>query len=656
MSASTLSAPTPQDRILTAGALFLIIAALAGMTACLGLSSSGSGPAQNQVSTLSLAAANLNFGDVAVGANKTLSVSASNSGPLAVTISSAAVSSKYFSVTAPTLPVTISSGQSASFNVMFSPNAAGSFSGNVTVNSDASNAAATLSLAGTGTSGGQLALNPASEAFGSVPVGSSQSQTITLTNSGGSVVNISSASVSGAGFQITGITPPLTLNSQQSTSFTLSFAPQSAGNASGTVTIASDASNSNLAMAVTGTGVTAGALGSNPTSLAFGSVTVGTNQNLSETVTNTGGTSVTISSAAVSGAGLSLSGITPPVTLGGGKSATFTVSFDPQSAGAISGSVTVTSNATNSTLKIPVAGTGVSAGSLGGNPTSLAFGSVTVGSSETLSETVTNNGGTSVTISQAGISGSGFSLNGISPPLTLSSGQSTSFSVVFAPKSAGGASGSVTLSSNASNPNLSIPLTATGAAAIGQLSASPGTLAIGNVVVGTSGKANGTLSASGANVTVTGASTNNSAFSVGGLSLPITIPAGQSTSFSVTFSPQTAATASATLTFTSNAQPSTTTETLTGTGTPAPTHTVNLSWSASTSSNISGYNIYRSTYVSSTCGSFAKINSTLNTTTLYSDNAVTDGTSYCYATTAVDSSSQESGYSNVVSNVQIPAP
>jgi fibronectin type 3 domain-containing protein len=80
---------------------------------------------------------------------------------------------------------------------------------------------------------------------------------------------------------------------------------------------------------------------------------------------------------------------------------------------------------------------------------------------------------------------------------------------------------------------------------------------------------------------------------------------------------------------------------------------VNLSWSASTSPNISGYNVYRAVYVSS-CGSFAKINSSLNASTVYADSGVANGTSYCYATTAVDSSNQESAYSNTVSNVQIP--
>jgi hypothetical protein len=292
-------------------------------------------------------------------------------------------------------------------------------------------------------------------------------------------------------------------------------------------------------------------------------------------------------------------------------------------------------------------------GALGSNPTSLSFGSVTVGSKQSLSGTVTNTGGSSVTISQVGISGTGFSLSGITAPLTLTAGQSASFTVTFTPASAGTVIGSVTITSNASNPTLTIPLSGTGTAAAGQLTVTPTTLGLGRVVVGTSGTASGSLTASGANVTVTAVSSNSSAFIIGGLSLPVTIPAGQSASFMVTFSPQVSGGASAALTFSSNAQPASTTETLTGTGTPAPTHTVNLSWNANTSSNISGYNIYRAVYTNS-CGSFSKINSVLNTSTLYTDSAVVGGTSYCYATTAVNSSNVESGYSNIATNVQIP--
>ena len=99
---------------------------------------------------------------------------------------------------------------------------------------------------------------------------------------------------------------------------------------------------------------------------------------------------------------------------------------------------------------------------------------------------------------------------------------------------------------------------------------------------------------------------------------------------------------------------STSTGNVVPTGGGAATHTVDLSWVASTSTDVSGYNIYRADY-SNSCGPFAKVNSLLITSTSYTDSQVRNGASYCYATTAVDSSNQESGYSNIVTDVQIPA-
>jgi len=230
-------------------------------------------------------------------------------------------------------------------------------------------------------------------------------------------------------------------------------------------------------------------------------------------------------------------------------------------------------------------------------------------------------------------------------------------SAKFTPTATGTRTGTITISSTASNSTVTLPLSGIGTTATaGTLGDSPATLALGSVVVGTSGTASGTLTAGGSSVTVSAVSSNNSAFTVGGLSLPVTIPAGNSAAFTVKFSPQTTGAVTAALTFRSNAQSSTTVETLTGTGTAtAPVHSVNLSWSASTSSNVSGYNIYRAAYASA-CESFSKINSLLNTGTLYTDSAVVDGATYCYATTAVNTSHEESGYSNVVSNVKVPAP
>src|ERR1019366_9031896 len=134
------------------------------------------------------------------------------------------------------------------------------------------------------------------------------------------------------------------------------------------------------------TGVTQGTLGSNPTTLNFGSVTVGSNQSLSETVTNTCGSRFTISKATISGTGFSLSGITTPLTLAAGQSTTFTVTYAPQSAANACGSVTITSNASNPTLTISLAGTGLGLGAFGSNPSSLSFGNVILGGNQSLTE------------------------------------------------------------------------------------------------------------------------------------------------------------------------------------------------------------------------------------------------------------------------------
>jgi hypothetical protein len=636
--------------------LLVLLSGLSLLAGCQGLSA-GSPPkeTQPQVGNLVLANASVDFGSVVVGATKTLTVTATNSGSAAVTVGSATVSNSNFAVTAPSFPATIAAGQSATLSVAFTPNAVGSFTATVTIASNASDATATISLSGAGIAAGQLASSPSTDVFGSVTVGSQKSISETVTNTGGTSITISQATISGSGFSLSGITTPVTISAGQSTTFTLIFTPQAAGAVSGHVTLTSNAPNSTLTISLSGTGIAPGQLSSSPSSKAFGSVTVGRQQSSSETVTNTGGTSVTISQAAASGTGFSLSGLTTPTTLAAGQSATFTLAFAPQATGSASGNVILTSNGANPTLTIPLSGTGVAAGQLASSPSSEDFGSVTVGTQQTSLETVTNTGGSSVNISQVTVTGTGFTVSGITAPMTLTAGQSAIFTLAFTPQTASAVSGSVKITSNASNPTLTISLSGTGTASqSGQLSVTPATLALGNVVVGQSGTASGSLTASGGSVTVTGASTNNSAFSVGGLSLPVTIPSGQSAAFTITFSPQTAAAASATLTITSNALSSTITEALTGTGTPAPTHSVNLSWTASTSTDVVGYNVYRGLYSNSACGTFSKINPVLNTPTLYTDSSVANATAYCYATTAVDTSNAESSYSNIVSNVAIP--
>jgi fibronectin type 3 domain-containing protein len=86
-------------------------------------------------------------------------------------------------------------------------------------------------------------------------------------------------------------------------------------------------------------------------------------------------------------------------------------------------------------------------------------------------------------------------------------------------------------------------------------------------------------------------------------------------------------------------------ESVSGTGVAAaPQYSVDLTWNASTS-QVNGYNIYRG---SKSGGPYAKMNSSLNPTTTYTDKTVSASTTYYYVTTAVNSSGQESTYSNQV--------
>ena len=404
----------------------------------------------------------------------------------------------------------------------------------------------------------------------------------------------------------------------------------------------------------------------NPSSISFSSVPVGSSATQLLVLGNSGGSDLTVAEAAMTGSGFSLSGL--PLTLPAGQSASFSVIFAPQSSGSVSGSLSLVSstailhgtngkhNGSNSTTStVPLSGSGTilstastTPGQLVANPSSLSFGSVQVSSTNTLFEAVTNTGGSSVTVSQATIAGTGFSISGLSLPLTLAAGQSVTFGVTFAPQSGGSASGSISIGSNASNSTMTISLAGSGTAQ-GQLAVTPTSTDFGSVTVGTSKTQASTLSASGSSVSISSAAVTSAEFSLSGITFPLTIAAGQSVPFTLTFTPQTSGSASAIGSFTSNASNSTA-ETLTGTGAAPLQHSVDLSWNET--STVVGYNVYRG---SQSGGPYTKINSALDASATYTDSSVQAGQIYYYVTTAVDSSGAQSGYSNQI-QASVPSP
>lgn len=390
----------------------------------------------------------------------------------------------------------------------------------------------------------------------------------------------------------------------------------------------------------------------------FGNVQVGNSLIKPVALNNSGKTTVTVYKVAVTGTGFSFVGPTLPVTIPSQSTASFSLSFAPQSAANFSGSATASAYASwggrkgnrYGTITVSLSGTGYNpqAGYLAA-PASMNLGSVTVGSSQTQSLTVSNTGGASLTISGATLNGSAYSVSGLTYPYTLAAGASASLSVVFAPTTTGTLNGTLTLASSASDPSVSVSLTGSGTSATGTLTVAPTSLSFGSVTIGTSQALSGSLTASGGNVTLSSDSSSNSAYALSGLTLPMTLSAGQSVPYSVTFAPTAAGASSANLSFFTSSAGSVV-QSASGSGATIQ-HTVNLSWNASTSS-ISGYNVYRGTSAS---GPYSKINAALDPAMNYSDSSVQSGKTYYYVTTAVDSAGAESSYSNQVQAV-VPFP
>jgi hypothetical protein len=204
-------------------------------------------------------------------------------------------------------------------------------------------------------------------------------------------------------------------------------------------------------------------LAATPSTISFGNVVTGTNNSQSIKLTNGGSASITISQATVSGTGFSINGFTTPMTIAAGASSMFNAVFGPTVAGTASGSISLVSNAPSSPLAIPLSGTGMAATFLlGVNSTSLSFGNVNVGTSNSLSATLANTGNSNVTISSVTAAGAGFSTTGVTAGTTLTPNQSATLNITFAPAAAGSVTGSVSVASNATNSPTVITVSGSG--------------------------------------------------------------------------------------------------------------------------------------------------------------------------------------------------
>ncbi|HEX4075210.1 MAG TPA: choice-of-anchor D domain-containing protein [Candidatus Acidoferrales bacterium] len=409
---------------------------------------------------------------------------------------------------------------------------------------------------------GVLASSATTLAFGSVAMGSNAMQTLSITNTGTAAVNITQATISGSGFSVASGSGAASLAAGQSATMQIQFTPPSSAAVTGSLVVASNASNPSLTVALSGSGSGAqSAITVTPASVSFGNVADGTTATQAITLKNTGTANLTVSSASASGTGFGVTGFSAQ-TVAAGSTMSFNATFAPASTATVSGSISLVTNVSGSPTAIPLSGTGTQPG-MSVTPSSVTFGNVADGTSSTQAITLKNTGTANLVVSSESMTGTGFSVTGFTAK-TLAPNASMSFNAVFAPASAGSASGSISVATNLSGSPTAIPLTGIGTQP--GISVTPSSVGFGNVADGTTGTQAITVKNTGTgNLVVSSASATGTGFSVTGFTAQ-TLASNATMSFSAVFAPTTAGSASGSISISTNLS-SPTTVALTGTGT-----------------------------------------------------------------------------------------
>jgi len=306
------------------------------------------------------------------------------------------------------------------------------------------------------------------------------------------------------------------------------------------------------------------------TSLAFGSVTVGSSSAPQVvTLTNTGGAAATSFAVGAVPSGYSRT-TTCTASLAAGASCTISVTFSPTAAQAYGGSITVTgSGGTN--ISIAVSGTGGATASPNVNASAsfLSFGNVTVGQTSTAQTITVTNGGTAAAtnMSYPGAPAK-FNKSGTCSSATLNAGASCTIVFTYSPTAVG--SDSATYTFTGGGKSFPIALSGAGSTTVppaGQLSM-PSSVTMPATTVGTT-SAPQTVTVSntgGAAVTVSSiVSSNSGEFGVSGSNCTL-VNAGSGCTFNVIFTPAAAGARSGTLTITSSGTGSPQSIVVSGTG------------------------------------------------------------------------------------------
>lgn len=387
-----------------------------------------------------------NFADTCTGSTGKATLNVCNTGKADLEVGTITSSNPRFRVTTPSsgFAVVISPDFCFPFEVNFSPLSTGNQTTAFTI---ATNDPVSPSVViDASAQGDQVRLSTVvadAGNFGDVCVGKFKDLKITVNNSGGCDLVISSLSSSSSQFQVAGVMSfPLVIHAGDSLQIPIRFQPTSFGTKSGTITINSnDPLNPAKAVSVSGNAPSATIVVNDP--IVFDKTCPGNTNNKTLTIGNSGGCDLIVNSITSSSTDFKVVGVVPfPLVIPPGSTRDVTIQFMPMGFTVDPmrmATLTINSNDLNTPNKlVKVIGT-VPPPVIQAMPDPLDFGKVCLSKSKELPVTIKNNGECNLTVSSISFSSPEFKLLSLPTfPFVVPAGGSRVVMVSFMPVGATG--------------------------------------------------------------------------------------------------------------------------------------------------------------------------------------------------------------------------
>jgi hypothetical protein len=419
-------------------------------------------------------------------------------------------------------------------NVTITPTGSGPRTAVLALVHDGANGTTTVDLAGVGRVQSATISTPT---FAATAVGASSTGTALLSNTGVGALDVilpSTSAVTGAGYSFVSTACGTTVAVGSSCLTTVRFSPTTTAATSGSLKIVTGAGQMTTNFGSTGI---QGFASVNPSSLSYSAQQVGTMSAAKVvTVTNTGTDTLTFTGVGISYGDAEFGQTNNCGSVAVGGTCTVNVAFTPTNTGNRLGTLSFTHNG-GGIANVDLSGMGQAQSA---TLTDVSFGGVSVGSTPTLTSTLTNTGIGILTVTPpaaGSVSSAHFSFVSTNCGSTLAVGASCTTTVRFSPATGGPKSGSLAIATGGGLLNAA--LTGTGNQAVLSFSY-PGSNAVdwGNRQAGgVYGSGQATLTNTG-NSTATGITiTPSSVWSLYSNTCTSTLTAGQACTFYMNFSP-----------------------------------------------------------------------------------------------------------------------